>query len=264
MKLGLSLRRIGLAKQVFEAGYLQWPRKIQRLIQGRSVLDFGSGRGLHPLGYVAMGAKQAVGFDPFVTAENTIVKSKASGELISLNTPFKDIGLFFRDVLFTTDLSVARTQAPYDCILLHNVTEHLQDVPGAFNEIASLLSPDGFLVFHHHNFYSWDGHHANPKHENEIDLTLDAHREIVDWAHIDFSPPPDHAINRSTLNKIKIDALRELTEEQFSILFWQEVVSPEGRGMGRFDKIPKSIRQRFEPRDLTVKNVLAVAKLKRK
>lgn len=264
LKLGLSPRKRRLAKVVFEAGYLQWPHKIQALVQGRSVLDFGSGKGLHPLGYVAMGANSAVGFDPFIDPENKIVKIKATGQFVELETTMRNIEEHFGGVCFTDDLAIAHANAPYGCIVLHNVTEHLQDVPGAFAEVASLLSPNGFLVFHHHNFYSWDGHHAQPKNEDQINLTLEAHRELVDWAHIDFSPPANHPIVRSTLNRIKLDELRTAAEEKFSILLWHEIASPDGRGLGRFDKIPKSIQQRFEPRDLTVKNILAVAKLKRK
>jgi SAM-dependent methyltransferase len=262
LKLGLNFRKRLLAKQLLDTGYLQWPRKIQALVQGRSVLDFGSGRGLHPLGYIAMGATHATGFDPFVDPDSEYIKSKASGQLTKLAIPVRNIGHYFKGVTFTDDLKVARSHAPYDCVVLHNVTEHLEDLPEAFDEVARLLSSDGFLIFHHHNFYSWDGHHAQPKKEDQIDLSLQAHREIVDWAHIDFSPPSNHPIVRGTLNRITLDDLKAATEERFSILLWQEIVSPEGRGLGRFNNVPISIQRRYKRRDLTIKNVLAVAKLK--
>lgn len=262
LKPGWSPKKRRLAKQLFDSGYLQWPRKIQALIRGRSVLDFGCGRGLHPLGYIAMGAAHAVGFDPFVDPGSKSVKSKTSGRFFSLDTALGTLGDYFERVRFTDDPTVVRNLAPYDCIVLHNVTEHLQNLPNVFDEVQSLLAPSGLLVFHHHNFYSWDGHHAQPKTEDQIDLTSPAHTEVVDWAHIDFSPPPNHAIVKSTLNRITLDELRAETEERFSILLWREISSPKGRGLGRFSKIPKSIRKRHELRDLTIKNVLAVAKPK--
>jgi SAM-dependent methyltransferase len=154
LKPGWNPKKRVIAKQLFDSGYLGWPRKIQSLIQWRSVLDFGSGKGLHPLGYIAMGATHSVGFDPFVDPSNRLVKSKVTGQIITLGTNFGDLGDYFESVSYTDDLTVVRNRAPYECIVLHNVTEHLQDLPKVFDEVQRLLAPDGFLVFHHHNFYS--------------------------------------------------------------------------------------------------------------
>lgn len=260
LNLRLSRTRRKLARQLFESGYLQWPRKIEMLVKGRSVLDFGSGKGLHPLGYRVMGATHAVGYDPFITmAETEEVKSKVTGQALPLSINLGAVSGHIPSVAFTSDLAEARKFGPYDCVVLHNVTEHLPDVPGALADVRSLLSKGGLIVFHHHNFYSWDGHHAPPKLETDIDFGLGAHKDVVDWAHIDFDAPASHPIIRGTLNKITLDGLRAEVERLFSLDLWVEVPSPVGRGAGRFQHIPASVAQRFQDRDLRIKNVLGVA-----
>lgn len=245
----------------WDTGFLQWPRKIQQLVSGRKVLDFGVGAGLHPIGYVAVGASEALGYDPFYDYSTRSTKSKNTGKQYELAFELHKVHKLLSGVRFTNDFSDCENEAPFECVVLHNVTEHLPDVGYALDQVAGVMAEGSLLVFHHHNFFSWDGHHTPPKTEDKIDPSDPRHRELIDWAHLDFDPPNNHPIIRSTLNRITLDELRREVEARFDVLLWQEIPSPENRGAGRFGNIPANALDEYSWRDLTTKNVLGVAVL---
>lgn len=247
-----------LLKFAKDTGYLNWPLKISSLISGARVLDFGSGGSLHFVGYLMAGAKRYVGYDPAQNFDSTLVKSKKTGERVDVERPLSNMGSLFEQAVFTNKQEDLSDFGQFDVVILHNVTEHLLDLPREFDLVASLLRPEGLIVFHHHNFFCWDGHHSAPKREEDRDSENESHNEVADWAHIDFHPPATHRLSKS-LNRISLDELRKETDSRFDVLYWKEIISPEGKGAGRFDRIPKTLLDRYTLRDLTTKNVLCVA-----
>ena len=252
-------RQRKLLRYAIDTGYLAWPLKISSLLSRARILDFGSGRSLHFVGYLLAGAKEYVGDDPTQNFSSTLVKSKKTGKRVDIEMPLAGVSAVFPQVLFTSNLETIRKNNRFDVAILHNVTEHLPNLSQEFDTIAQALDPGGLIIFHHHNFFCWDGHHCAPKREEDYDGQSEAHNQVVDWAHIDFDPPEKHGIRSSTLNRITLDQLKAETEARFEILHWTEMISPVGKGGGRFDRIPEGLLNRFSNRDLTVKNVLCIA-----
>jgi SAM-dependent methyltransferase len=259
LRKGQARRLVKIAEQ---SGYLAWPRKIEPLVWSRRVLDVGCGPSLHSIGYLLAGASGYFGFDPFLDISSSLVKSKKSGEKLDTGVPMKNLGKVFRNLSYGRTLEDYTDQEPFDLAVLHNVTEHVPALDLLLADVSEKLTRDGILVFHHHNFFAWDGHHANPKLEEDVDFSNVEHVNVVDWAHIRFDPPPNHAIVRGTLNKIGLDSLHQLVSHLFDIELWDEIESPKGRGGGRFHRIPQDLLDTYGERNLRVKNVLCVARKK--
>jgi SAM-dependent methyltransferase len=146
----------------------------------------------------------------------------------------------------------------YDLAVMHNVTEHLQNIESVFEAIAKRLKPGGKLLYNHHNFYSWNGHHLPPKRVEAIDLSVPEQVEMVDWGHVEYDPDPQHYIARG-LNRIRLDDLIALTERLFDIEVSEEKLSRPETGLGR---LTKEIRQRYPyltDRDFETQNLLCIA-----
>ena len=103
----------------------------------------------------------------------------------------------------------------FDVATLHNATEHLTDLPGVFASVARLLRPGGHLIFSHHNWFSWNGHHQEPKTAGRIDPDNTEQRRFVDWAHLSGTHPPDHYV-MTKLNRLRLDEVRAITGQQLS------------------------------------------------
>jgi SAM-dependent methyltransferase len=146
----------------------------------------------------------------------------------------------------------------FDIAVLHNVTEHLIRIDEVIEGIASKLRPGGRILFNHHNFYCWNGHHQFPKTTDQIDLNDPEQKKYMDWAHIRFTPPEGHYFRRG-LNKIKLDELRDIVERRYEIEVWNEIPSSEKNGGLR---LTDNIVARFPEltrRDLAIHNVFCVA-----
>ena len=146
----------------------------------------------------------------------------------------------------------------FDLAVMHNVTEHLQNIESVFSAIAARLKPGGKLLYNHHNFYSWNGHHLRPKVVSDIDLTDPSQAEMVDWGHVEYDPAPEHYIARG-LNRIRLDDLIALTERFFDIDLSEEKPSRAETGLGRLND---TIRARYDyltDRDFETQNLLCVA-----
>ena len=77
-------------------------------------------------------------------------------------------------------LTIAPIKMFFDVATLHNATEHLTDLPGVFASVARLLRPGEHLIFSHHNWFSWNGHHQEPKTAGRIDPDNTEQRRFVD------------------------------------------------------------------------------------
>lgn len=104
---------------------------------------------------------------------------------------------------------------------MHNTTEHLVHMAEVFRTIAKLLRSQGVLIFSHHNYYVWNGHHLAPKSVSAIDPADEKQRKVMDWAHIE----PDAELRSylaTRVNRITLDELRSLTEQEYAIEEWKE------------------------------------------
>jgi hypothetical protein len=98
--------------------------------------------------------------------------------------------------------------------------------------VGDHLRQEGELIFNHHNFYCWNGHHMAPKRVADIDPSDPEQRNFIDWAHLDFQAPEGHYFHRG-LNKLRIHEVREITARHFDILEWTLIPSTAERGAER-------------------------------
>jgi SAM-dependent methyltransferase len=247
-----------------EFGYITWPGRIQEHVRGRSVLDVGCGFGGFGMGFLVAGATSYVGLDPAMDLETSDAKNKRT-------RTWSDMGVTPREIAQTLPaIRLVRGKAEdlslderFDTISLHNVTEHLQQLDRVFAGLVPLCTPESTLVFHHHNFYCWNGHHEDPVQPEHFDESRWIHRQIADWRHIELVPslPPHHRY-LTDLNRVRLDELRAITEKYFDIRRWKEVLSSQAT----LDRLTPEILERVRrtvpdltERDLSVNVVLVIA-----
>ena len=71
---------------------------------------------------------------------------------------------------------------------MHNVTKHLVAIEEVFSEVRARLRPGGKIIYRHHNYACWNGHHQKPRTTAGIDPEDRAQATYLDWAHLDFDP----------------------------------------------------------------------------
>ena len=135
------------------------------------------------------------------------------------------------------------------------------NIEEVFDGIRGRLRRDGLIVYHHHNFFCWNGHHQRPRTVDEIDASDPEQRKYLDWAHLGYRPEPDEYVARH-LNRIRLDELRALTEKSFEIEIWDERLSDPGRGAGRLTAEIRAHHPEVSVRELTTQGVLCCARLR--
>lgn len=252
-----------LIEQAVNFDYVNWPRVVREHLCGRSVVDVGCGHGLHAVGYLIVGVTSYVGVDPIIDIDSSMSRNKREGRSEDFGVTPRQLGTAFpRLQLIPGYLGSCGLLDRFDLLVMHNVTEHLHDLEGTFQEIPDYLNRDGRMLYNHHNFYSWNGHHLKPKTVADIDPSDPAQRVLVDWGHLDFEPPEDHYI-RTDLNRISLKELERLTAHYFDIEIWDEKLSKKEQGA---DRLTDEIRQRFPhltDRDLLTQNIRCLARPKR-
>lgn len=246
--------------RAFEFGYMNWPNKIREYVMGKDILDIGCGPGLHGLGYITAGAKSYLGLDPILKPDHDRSKNleKSSRKEPFGWTPNQISRLVPPWHASPEALGDTPEERHFDLCTMHNVTEHLLFLEDIFADIAARLRPGGKLLYNHHNFYAWNGHHLQPKTVSKIDLDDAAQLEVIDWNHLSYNPSPDHYLARG-LNRIRLDELIALTEKYFEIEVKDEIPSSPKVGAGR---LTDEIRQRhpqYDDRELTTQNLFCVA-----
>jgi SAM-dependent methyltransferase len=249
-----------IIQQAVNFDYLSWPRKIQTYVQGQDVLDVGCGTGLHAVGYLVVGAKSYTGLDPRVQLDNDRSKNLRRRQWEPFGwTPSAMMAALPRVRLIAGTFEQVAPEEQFDLVVMHNVTEHLMNLEEVLAGARERVRPNGRLLYNHHNFYCWNGHHQKPKFVDEIDPDDPTQRQFCDWAHLDFTPRPDHPIGRS-LNRVRLDEIRELTELYFEIERWDERPSNERQGKGRLTAEIRARHLMYSERELSVQNVLCVAR----
>ncbi|WP_183097643.1 methyltransferase [Nocardioides pelophilus] len=251
-----------------EFGYITWPRRIQEHVRGRRVIDVGCGFGGFGVGFLVAGASSYVGLDPAMNMDSSAARNKRLRQRADMGITPRQIA----DDLPAIHLVRGKSEdlafdEQFDTISLHNVTEHLAEPDLVFAGLVPLCHADTAVVFHHHNYYCWNGHHDPPVQPAQLDLSSPAHTAVYDWRHIDLLPdlPPGHRY-LTGLNRIRLDELRAITERYFDIERWDEIPSSAAT-LDRFtpeilDRVRRTIPDLTE-RDLVVHAVLAVARPKR-
>ena len=252
-----------LIRTAFEFKYLHWPKHLQSHVGRRDVLDVGCGMGLHAVGFILSGVRSYTGCDPIIDLDSDVVKNPRRGSRREPCgwTPRQLMERFPQLLYVRGRLEDLPPERRWDLVVLHNTTEHLQQIAEVFASIAGLLRPGGLLIFNHHNFYAWNGHHRQPKSVAAIDPQNPQHRKVVDWAHLE----PDDELRdylATRVNRITLDELRSLTAKHYEITEWNEALSNETEGRGRLTEAIMQRHPTLTRRDFETQSAYCVARLR--
>lgn len=202
---------------------ISWPCQIGRYVRGKDVLDVGCGRSLFSIEFLFAGAKSYTGVDPTLQLDSNTVKNSHGlrGQFAESDWTPRALmermpGISYFPGL-TSDLPEG---SRFDVLAMHNVTEHLMEIEGAFAEFVTLIRPGGRIAFRHPNYYSWGGHHMAPRALDEI-VEGDAEQaKYIDWNHLhERADWPDKITKKQ--NRIRLGDLRDLVERHFELELWQ-------------------------------------------
>ncbi len=242
--------------------HVQWPRKIRHYVHNKDILDIGCGEGIESIGYVIVGVRSYTGVDPVVKLHRDNPKNNRSGTREEFGwTPRQIVSQFSRVRLIRGTSEELGSDQDFDVAVLHNVTEHLLQIEEVLASAAARLRPGGRLIFNHHNFYCWNGHHMTPKTVDQIKADDPEQSRYLDWAHIRFAAPEGHYFHRG-LNKIRLDELRAIVERYYDIEVWNEIPSTKQIGGRRLTGAVVARFPHLTRRDLAIHNVFCVAKRK--
>jgi len=209
--------------------YISWPKRIQEYVRGKTVLDVGCGFGGFGIGFLIAGTKEYTGLDPAMELDSSRAKNKRQRKWDDMGVTPRQIADALPAIrLFQSSSEDKSFDETFDTIALHNVTEHLIHLEEVLSGLTRLCKPDTDVVFHHHNYYCWNGHHLPPNQPAQLDEEDSRHREVYDWRHINLVAdlPPDHYI-MTNLNRVRLDELHDLTSKYFDIVRWDEIPSSE-------------------------------------
>ena len=252
-----------LIARAVDFDYLSWPRHIRNHVRGKDVLDVGCGTGLHAVGYVVVGVKSYTGFDPKINLDSDRAKNIRMRCWEPFGwTPKKMMETLPKVRIIPGTFEQITPDQSFDVVVLHNVTEHLMNLEEVLQGIAERLRPDGQVLYNHHNFFCWNGHHQAPKFVDDIDPADPEQSKYIDWAHLALDAPSHHYISQK-MNRIRLDELRELTARYFNIVSWKERPSKENKGRGRLTPEILARYPQYSERELTTQNVFCIAERKR-
>ena len=252
-----------LIRRGTELGYVGWPRQIRHLVVGRDVLDIGCDNGGHGIGFVVVGAKSYTGVDPRIDPRRDLGRDLRTGRRTQFGwTGAQMMQQMPRIRLVSGGVEALPPDQRFDVAVLHNVTEHLLALEDVLAATASHLRIGGELVFNHHNFYCWNGHHKPPKRVVDIDDNDPEQLKYLDWAHLDFDPPEGHAFLRR-LNRLRLHEVREITERHYDILEWTPITSSPAQGLGRLTPAIVARHPELAEQEFTTQHVFCRATPKR-
>ena len=249
-----------LIRRTLEFEYIRWPKRLEPYVRGRDVLDVGCGMGLHGVGFIVSGARSYTGCDPALKLDSDVFKNQGTGQREPCGLTPRQLMLRLPQLRYvpgsTDDLP---SDEQWDVIVLHNTTEHLICIEDAFASLNRRLRSDGLLIFNHHNFFAWNGHHLPPKSVAAIDPTDHRQQQVVDWRHLE----PDEELDAhlaTRVNRISLDDLRALTDRHFVIAVWEEKLSNDTEGRSRLTPGILMQHPSRTRRDLETQSVYCVAR----
>ena len=247
-------------RRAVELGLLTWPRRIAWELRGRDVLDVGCGSGVESIGFRLVGARSYVGVDQRMAPDEDRVKNQHTLAYEAFGAKPRDVARRLGGVeLVRGSVADLPDRERFDVAVLHNVTEHLDDLEGVFEAVHRRLRPGGLLRFNHHNFYCWNGHHEEPKTVARIDAADELQKRFIDWNHLVYDEWKEKRYE-GRLNRVRLDAVRELTDRLFEIREWREVPIDERRGAGRLTFEIRTRHAAYSVRELTTQAVLCRAR----
>ena len=251
-----------LIKRAIEFNYLAWPRKIYAYVHDKDLLDVGCGTGLHAIGYVVAGVNSYTGVDPKMDLSSDRGKNLRNRQWERFGwTPSDIMGQLPHVRFIPGTFEDVAPEVTFDIVVLHNVTEHLHNLEEIFRGIVKRLRRDGKILYNHHNFFSWNGHHKMPKTIMDIDMDDPMQRKYVDWGHVALAETHTDELSQS-LNKIRMDDLRRLTEKYFAIENWEEIPSKREQGRARLNDEILHKYPNYQKREFIIQNVLCIAGMK--
>jgi SAM-dependent methyltransferase len=238
------------------------PARAERF-RGKRVLDVGMGGGPHAVAFAASGAASYIGVDPLVGSD--MVRDFRSPRDPSLPLyhafPYSvgDIERILPNVkLYPAILEdvagEVRAMRP-DFATMDSVTEHLEHPESVVRAIWQVLDRDGTFWANHHNYYSWTGHHDDPREVSSWDANNPAHNAVVDWKHLDPSHPS--YLNRR-LNRIRLEDMRLVVAKYFELQCWESAIEAP-----MVARLTPEIRQRWRKyslAELLTRSVVIVGK----
>lgn len=243
-------------------GYLDRIRSLVGFdIRGLDVLDVGCGSGFYGPLYLMLGARSYTGCDYKLSLDSSAAKDFRAGGVADMGVKAGALPELFRGriALIEGGWDGLPADRLYDLVTMYLVTEHIMDPAGAFERIAELLRPGGRMVFLHHNYSSWNGHHQKPATVDEIDAGDPAQSEYVDWGHLRRRVSPEDYVARK-LNRLRLDELRELVGRRFEIASWSEGQAGPKQGAGRLTPEIRAALPGYTERELTTQNVRCIAR----
>jgi SAM-dependent methyltransferase len=248
-----------LLERAVEFNYLSWPRRIFTYVHGKDILDIGCGTGLHAIGYAVVGVRGYTGVDPKVNLESDIGKNLRTRQWEHFGWTPQDIMQQLPHIrLIPGTVEELAPEDTFDVVVLHNVTEHVHNLEEIFREIAIRLRRNGEIVFNHHNYYSWDGHHKIPKFVSDLDPNDPEQQKYVDWRHLRLAESRSDELS-AKLNKIRMDELRSLTDKYFVVKTWKEILSGSDKGAGRLNEKIRHAFPQYQEREFLTQHVFCVA-----
>ncbi len=247
--------------------YITWPKRIQEHVRGKSVIDVGCGFGGYGMGFLVAGAKDYAGLDPVMKLDSTRAKNKRTRTWSDMGVTPDDIVKALPAIRLLEGISEDLSfDEKFDTIALNNVTEHLIQLDEVFAGLVPLCKSDASIVYLHHNFYGWNGHHFSPNRPAQLDENDAAHKLVYDWRHIDLAQdlPADHYF-KTHLNRVRLDEIRSITDKYFDVETWQEIPSSK-ETLARLtpdilDRL-RTFMPDIQERELTTNAVLCVARPK--
>lgn len=217
-----------LIEAALRYGYHNWAYQMRDYVRGADILDVGCGNGLYGTAFLMMGARSYIGVDPSIALDANRIKDKRKRRMVEIPMTLREMtGRNPAVSLVPSGYEDFAATQKFDLISLHNVTEHLHDIDTILPDLRRHLRDDGRLIYMHHNFYCWNGHHGLPRTVDQIDPDNRDQQDLIDWKHILNAEkfPPNHFVHRK-LNRIRFDELKRLTGINFDIEKWTEIPSP--------------------------------------
>ena len=251
---------IGLASELNQA---EWGFYIRDHLQGRDVLDLGCGHTLYGIGFLIYGARSYLGIDPRLEIDAPRLRRRERFRTEFAGSPWtlREVQAAVPGVRYARSrISDLPADDRFDIIFMHNVTEHLLAIEEVFSEVRARLRPGGKIIYRHHNYACWNGHHQKPRTTAEIDLEDPNQVPYLDWAHLDFDPAR-HANLDSRLNRIRLRELRALTERFFEMVTWEQHPSRPEQGANRLRPEILGKHPDYTREELLTQGVMCVARL---
>jgi SAM-dependent methyltransferase len=265
---GISRRSIrnfhpGLFDLAADLNHAEWGYYVRDHIRGKDVLDLGCGHTLYGIGFLIYGARSYLGIDPKLEIDAPKLRRRDRFCTVIAQSPWtlRRVQAAVPCIRYAPwRISELPADDRFDVIFMHNVTEHLLAIDEVFSEVRARLRPGGKIIYRHHNYASWNGHHQRPRTTAQIDPADPAQAAYLDWAHLDFDSAR-YALVARRLNRIRLHELRGLTEKFFKIEKWEDLPSRPEQGAERLSNEILVRHPNYTREELLTQAVMCVAQV---